>query len=148
MKTKKQLLIIFSVILIFTITLSVYASENTDLQNEQTDSQNQNIVIEPLYIYIAKCNANLSISNNIATCKVAVSGNASATSYVYAYMELQRYNTISKKWVKYDSWQSVANNYTLTLVKTRTITSGKYRIKATVTANTETDTIYSAAKTK
>ena len=145
MKLKKCIIILITLVLTFTMTLSAYGNEDVIFQESQSVVEPDGV--GPLYVYIVRNSCELTISNNRASCVASVTG-VSSISYVYIYMELQKYNTSSKSWVKYDSWQSVANDFHLKLTKTRTITSGKYRLKADLVANTEKITVYSAVKTK
>lgn len=143
---RKTLLVI---IMIFSLLLTCVAYAETDsISNNETVEEGVYSDIMPLFTYIFSCSASVNINNGTASCTAKVIGNSSSLGYASIYMELQRYNTSTKTWTKYASWQSVANNYRLTLSKTKAVTSGKYRIKANVTVNTETTTIYSDTATK
>lgn len=113
----------------------VYASEDTGLHNMAMEPRNTNIKYSTI---------SLSLSDGVAKCSASVTGYSSNTDHVSIYLYLQKYS--NGVWSNVASWSDSANSYSLSIYKTKSISSGRYRLKASYYAQNENIIKYSSEK--
>ena len=122
---RKKLICVFLCLMVL-LAAPVYATNDPSLDSNST--------VGPLRTtYISSCSANLSISSSgTASVQSSITGVTGVTS-VKIVASLQRYS--GGAWTTLQSWTETAAGRTLTLYKTRAVTSGyTYRVSSKVTA--------------
>lgn len=140
MRKKVYQVFIFFMLLLGVVIYSksaVYAAENI----EPVDFA---MTIEPRNTNIKYSTISLSLSDGIAKCSASVTGYASNTEHVSIYLYLQKYS--GGGWSTVESWSDSADGNTLSMYKTASISSGRYRLKASYYAQTENVVKYSGEK--
>lgn len=136
MRKRKIICCIVMACLLFSFEIPVVAAENNvGMVTENPEPRNTNIKFSTI---------SLSLSGGIAYCNSSVTGYSSNTSKVSIQLTLQKYNN---GWYTYASWGNSVAGYTMTLNRTTSISNGRYRLRATYTANQETITKYSSEQT-
>lgn len=115
----------------------VYAADSIEL-NEAT------MTVEPRNTNIKYSTISLSLSDGTAKCSASVTGYASNTNRVSIYLYLQKYS--GSGWSTVESWSDSANGTTLSMYETVSISSGRYRLKASYYAQDENVVKYSGEK--
>lgn len=128
------ILLVTSFCLLSTTIIPVHASENMGVGYAT--------VIEPRNTNIKYSTISLSLSDGVAKCSASVTGYSSNTYSVSIYMYLQKYS--NGTWSNIASWSDSADDYTLSIYKTKTVSSGRYRLKASYYAQNENIVKYSA----
>lgn len=126
-----------AVCLLSSIPNTVYASDTSNMYN---DSSNK---IQPRNTNIKYSTVSLSRSGAIAKCSASITAYASNTSFVSINLYLQKYNN-NNGWKTVQSWYDSKNSNIMEIYRTSSISSGRYRLKATYRAQNETITKYSS----
>ena len=133
MKVIRKVIVIMIIAGLFS---STYAS-TSDVDSEMSKST-----------YFRTCNVTLGISNGKATAKTDAKCLSGVTK-ITIKMHLQK--KVSGTWTNLASWSGTKNDVNYSLTKTKSITSGTYRVKSVVSAYKgtacETVTRYSSIKT-
>ncbi len=140
---KKCLAVVLAMILVFSCGMMANAQE------DELTLEPRQIVMEdtfvPLATYISKTNAELDITNGIATCYTGIEGKATSVYRVDITMTLQKKTLLW--WSDVETWSSTTYDYKASMNQTASVGSGTYRVKAVCTvhysAEEESTTIYS-----
>ncbi len=115
--------------------------------NAQGISTNDSSV-QPRYNYTASVSTTLTNTNGDATCGTTVKGYIGTTTKIKITMTLQKKTLLW--WSEVETWTTTVNDYYLSLYKTTSVNSGKYRIKAEIVvysgSASESITKYSSEK--
>lgn len=133
-KSYRSFILLVTSFCLLTTILPVYASENI--------RAGYATVIEPRNTNIKYSTISLSLSDGVAKCSASVTGYSSNTNSVSIYMYLQKYS--NGTWSNIASWSESADDYTLSIYKTKSVSSGRYRLKASYYAENENIVKYSA----
>ena len=115
-KSKRILCVLMSLILLFSTTLMVSA-------------ENQ---VQPRWSYTNFTFVGLEVTTaGTAYCTANVDGYDGITTKVHIEMKLQKYTVLW--WSTQETWEGTFNDYYGTLVKTKSVGSGTYRVKAVFT---------------
>ena len=143
---KKIISLMLSIVLIFCVSIVASAESPVVIPGtlEQTESD-----VMPCYEYTSNAVTSLGISTNgTATCSASLNGYSGTTTKIVIKITLQKKTLLW--WSTEESWSTTINNYFGSLVKTASVGSGTYRVKAEFTvysgSNSEEITIYSQEK--
>lgn len=127
------------------LLVSLLAGKDRAVQaSAEIDAENVKTVIEPRNTNIKYSTISLSLLDGTAKCSASVTGYSSNTSHVSIYLYLQKYT--GGGWSNAASWSDSANDYTLSMYETTSISSGRYRLKASYYAENENIIKYSSEK--
>ena len=132
---KKKILLIMTVMLcVLVIGMPVCAVDET------VEAGENNL----RYVNISDASAVLTLSGNTATCTTILSSKSAKSLSIT--MKLQKYSGGS--WENVATWTtSDSSGTTLTLKKSKSISTGKYRVKSICKCGSESVTKYSSTKT-
>lgn len=106
--------------------------------------------ITPYTTYIKDAKVTFSISDGTATVYAYVTGTVGKTTKANVTATLQKYNSSTGKWSDVQTWTASASSHTASLNKTKSVSSGIYRVKAVCktyqNSSWESKTLYSASK--
>lgn len=121
--------------ILFIYNCPVYASNNNEITS---------VIVTPRNTNIKYSTISLSLVNGTAYCNASVTAYSSNTNNVSINLYLQKYNN---GWGTVNNWSGSAATYYFNLNKTSSISSGRYRLKATYQAGKETIVKYSSEQT-
>ena len=106
-------------------------------------------IVQPMYNYVSSYSTELTISGGTATCKATITGYNGTTTKLVAEMTLQKKSGLFG-WDDVETWKTSISTYKLTSTKTKSVSSGTYRVKVKFTAysgtSSESFTKYSSTK--
>lgn len=131
---KKKLLVMVVMLCVLVTGIPVCASAE-NIEDEESYLR---------YVNISDASAVLTLSGNTATCTTILSSKSAKSLSIT--MKLQKYTGGS--WENVATWTASDSSGTiLTLKKSKSISTGKYRVKSTCKCGSESITKYSSTKT-
>ncbi len=90
-------------------------------------------IVQPMYSYVSSYSTELTISGGTATCKAKITGISGTTTKLVAEMTLQKKSGLLG-WDDVETWKTTVITNSLSSTKTKSVSSGTYRVKVKFTA--------------